>query len=558
MDYVDCGNALNEMAYERSDAIEHCSTLAKKFVEHFEKIYDESNDEPKNHWANEMQSWLDDVRGIVLKGKNKRISFSQLVDWFFTRGSSVELMFEDEGKQDKYDEFLSVIGKDYDVKRALREIGLMKDDIHENSKEKSMKNERKLIKSFKNEKKVEESNKSLKEDDELKEFDVVFSDGPNSNGSERVIVKAHDTDEASKKAYNMPQAKRYDNVIVSERAKGNVAYIVAFNYNYVINGKVDSRVGEGRIVFNADNENEAKRAYNKKYRGKYFDDVNPGKGNILDDIPTKNQGGKYGKVFDVYQLGSKPSANAEDAKSILESKDVQCESKEGDKGLNMKENKRLFLKENEKEEKGLIFFEREKERDELEEASKKLPYGVLAWQLNEIISAMNDEGAYYESGWLYIWPDGATRQDAIDSFSTKEDYEELEDLFKRVYKRYHRSGLYKVSDKVLERAHQWDKKLGLSQITDVNDKNQKQSGFDDELEMKIGEVLKNAGIDEDSYEIDEEYNYKDLYFYDNATAKKALKALKDSNEFIEVKGYVEQFPRDGYGSIEVLVTIPEE
>jgi len=102
----------------------------------------------------------------------------------------------------------------------------------------------------------------------------------------------------------------------------------------------------------------------------------------------------------------------------------------------------------------------------LKEEARKIPYGVLAWQLNEIISGMNNEEAYYGS-WLYIWPDGEDRQGAIEDFETKEDYQDLEDLFVKLYKAYHDDGLYNVSDKVLARAHQWDKKLGLEPIVDV-------------------------------------------------------------------------------------------
>lgn len=624
-----------------------------------------------------------------------------------------------------------------------------------------------------------DSDESLKEDvkdDELKEFDVIFSNGPNSRDFERVIVKARDMDEVFKKANKMPQAKRYDNIIVNERTKGTVAYFVAFDYNIVFKGKVvDSLVGEGRIAFNADNENEAKRAYNKKYMGKYFNGIRPGKDNVLNDIPTENQGGKYGKVFDVYQIDSKPGANAEDAKSILECKGIQCESKEKEKELNInlketRKNERQFIKEQKKMKEGYTllgnedkeilaysnyynaekkakelglklaeygdvygsnvsyafwnksgnrnedeevmcyyFFDKdgkpradvtetelsqiakafgipksdiddadeviddenleeskskndkweiewdynhdvkdapwfaiivyndktnrnkfkadisledakklglEDDGDEgfgdftsfkdlekivghklkferineeckesvkrssrngkslkkdkvivfgkdtkLKEEARKIPYGLLAWQLNEIISGMDNEEAYW-GPWIDIWPDGSTRQSAIEDFGTKEEYEELEDLFKKVYKAYHRDGLYNVSKQVLDRAHKWDKKLGLKPIVDI--KYEKLNKFEDDYEEKIGEELNKAGIENDAFDIKEErddgadYSYKALYFYDNATAKKAFNALKNSGEFASVTTYVEPSPDDFHSSIEVIVSEHKE
>ena len=98
--------------------------------------------------------------------------------------------------------------------------------------------------------------------------------------------------------------------------------------------------------------------------------------------------------------------------------------------------------------------------------TKKIPYGVLAWRLNEIISHMNDEEAYYGS-WLYIWPDGETMADCNSDFGDKESYKELEESFIRKYKAYHSDGIciYKEEDrKILKWANAWDKKLGLEKI----------------------------------------------------------------------------------------------
>jgi len=93
-------------------------------------------------------------------------------------------------------------------------------------------------------------------------------------------------------------------------------------------------------------------------------------------------------------------------------------------------------------------------------------FGQKAWNLNEIISSMNGEGAYF-GGWLYIWPDGTDREDANYYFDDEESYKELEDSFIRNYKRYHNGGLYKASPEVEKLAHEWDSKLGLKPIENI-------------------------------------------------------------------------------------------
>lgn len=86
-----------------------------------------------------------------------------------------------------------------------------------------------------------------------------------------------------------------------------------------------------------------------------------------------------------------------------------------------------------------------------------------AWELNEIIQSMNNEEAYY-GGWLYIWPDGETKQDCEYDFGDEESYSDLEDAFIRNYKEYHDDGLYTKDERIINNAHEWDKKLGLSPV----------------------------------------------------------------------------------------------
>lgn len=96
-----------EMAYERRDAIDRCASLGEKFIEHFHKVYSLGvEDRDFEHHCQEMQSWYDSVKDIVLKSSNRKLSNNQLIDWFFTKGSSTEYLFKDEVEVDEYNEFI--------------------------------------------------------------------------------------------------------------------------------------------------------------------------------------------------------------------------------------------------------------------------------------------------------------------------------------------------------------------------------------------------------------------------------------------------------------------
>lgn len=115
-----------DMAYERRDAINHCADVGKQFIDHFKKILQDPSKEAIHHHAEEMQGWLEDVSQIVLKHNKKQISNEQLIDWFFTKGSSVEILFSNDKKgKELYNNFIKEIIKDYNVVNTLKRIGLL-------------------------------------------------------------------------------------------------------------------------------------------------------------------------------------------------------------------------------------------------------------------------------------------------------------------------------------------------------------------------------------------------------------------------------------------------
>lgn len=116
---------LYEMAYERRDAINRCADLGAKFVEHFDELYHKGiNDIDFEHHCSELQAWWSDIKQIVLKHNKKLLSANQLIDWFFTKGSSVEILFNDEDEIDAYNDFMIklISNKDLTVIDALKDI----------------------------------------------------------------------------------------------------------------------------------------------------------------------------------------------------------------------------------------------------------------------------------------------------------------------------------------------------------------------------------------------------------------------------------------------------
>ena len=103
------------MTYERKDAILKCDELGNNFIEHFHKIMSEGKDLTDFiHHCIEMDAWWNKVKNIVLKPTKKKISKSQLKDWFFEAGSSVEYIIQEE-YQETYNELIFALLNDYSI-----------------------------------------------------------------------------------------------------------------------------------------------------------------------------------------------------------------------------------------------------------------------------------------------------------------------------------------------------------------------------------------------------------------------------------------------------------
>lgn len=130
---------LNEQAMVKADAMERCFSLAEKFIEHFDKIYNDIDSKSINHWASEMQTWLNQILDIKLKATNKALSLQQKMDWFFTKGSDSATLFSNNATEaEVYDDFISKVVETGDVKKSLEELDLLEslneDTIKQNGK----------------------------------------------------------------------------------------------------------------------------------------------------------------------------------------------------------------------------------------------------------------------------------------------------------------------------------------------------------------------------------------------------------------------------------------
>lgn len=115
---------LSEMIIERPNAISKCMKLGNEFIEHFSNIAEEGP-YSKNfayHYKELVLLW-NSVKSIRLKDSGKIISNFQLIDWFFSMGTSIELIISSK-YQNVYEEFCIKLlnNKDKTIMNVLYEL----------------------------------------------------------------------------------------------------------------------------------------------------------------------------------------------------------------------------------------------------------------------------------------------------------------------------------------------------------------------------------------------------------------------------------------------------
>ena len=117
----------NNITLSRVDAMDRCISLGKNFIEHFDKIYTNHNDQNVNHWISEMTNWYKEVKQITLENTNKHILNGELRDWFFTAGANPEYFMKSPTNDEieKYDIFSDKVLNGTNIKSALRLVGII-------------------------------------------------------------------------------------------------------------------------------------------------------------------------------------------------------------------------------------------------------------------------------------------------------------------------------------------------------------------------------------------------------------------------------------------------
>lgn len=84
--------------------------------------------------------------------------------------------------------------------------------------------------------------------------------------------------------------------------------------------------------------------------------------------------------------------------------------------------------------------------------------------MHAVMQSMNNENAYMS--WIYVMPDEPSEDDF--EWLAENDFKETEDFFNRVYKRFHKDGLYQPSEAEIEFCKRKDAELNLPEIEVIN------------------------------------------------------------------------------------------
>ena len=122
---------VNEQAMTQKDEMDRCISLGNQFIEHFDKIYNDKNEDANKRRAQEMQDWLEQVNRIKLTHNNRFIPFDKKIDWFFTAGSDADTLFDDVRESEKFDDFFALVAVNNDVIKSLKSLGMLKENISE-------------------------------------------------------------------------------------------------------------------------------------------------------------------------------------------------------------------------------------------------------------------------------------------------------------------------------------------------------------------------------------------------------------------------------------------
>lgn len=140
----------------------------------------------------------------------------------------------------------------------------------------------------------------------MKKYKLDFYDkcGCTTTREERIIIEANSLDEAREKAYSLPQARRYDNLIVGEYIEGMALYGVEILGVEYWEGKQAGYNVEIYLSFNAKSESDVRRYVNNNYIGKYsHSHTYYREGALYEDVRKDGQDTLLKRIVDIHQMG---------------------------------------------------------------------------------------------------------------------------------------------------------------------------------------------------------------------------------------------------------------
>lgn len=118
------GSKLFEMAFFRKDAKNQITSLSPLIFDHLLKLFVLESPENKNHWINEIDTWLRQIDKIYLKPYTKKPSKQDLYNWIlFDSAPSYCIDYIDNTiRQWKRKDYKEIQVRDFDKQFTLNKI----------------------------------------------------------------------------------------------------------------------------------------------------------------------------------------------------------------------------------------------------------------------------------------------------------------------------------------------------------------------------------------------------------------------------------------------------
>lgn len=122
---------ITEQTLDRTKVLDIGLSLGAQFIKHFDKVYNDTDEGTMKHHAREMQTWYDKVKNLVWKHNKKKLSKTDLIDIFFTVGSTPDTYLDNDTEIEVYEDFyLDLLNTD-SVQESLRKLNLLNESLTE-------------------------------------------------------------------------------------------------------------------------------------------------------------------------------------------------------------------------------------------------------------------------------------------------------------------------------------------------------------------------------------------------------------------------------------------